>query len=147
MKRVIIPPVFVLLSLILIVFFWIIFPEYNVIPSPFNFIGILISFSGFVLMGKTRDLFKKYQTTLDIEKSSYMITEGVFSKTRNPMYVGMFLFLIGISICFMNLFSMIIPLLFLFCIQQIFIPKEEMLMKETFGEEYEVYRKKVKRWI
>jgi protein-S-isoprenylcysteine O-methyltransferase Ste14 len=147
MKKLFIPPVFVLISLILIIGFCFFLSEYNIIPFPFNFAGILIALPGFALMGKSRDLFKKRQTTLFIEKSASLVTEGVFSKTRNPMYIGMTLLLFGISICFMNIFSMIVPFVFIITIRFTFVPIEEKMMLETFGEEYLDYKAKVRRWF
>jgi len=98
-------------------------------------------------MGKARELFKKHETTLKIKTSSSMITEGVFSKTRNPMYVGFSLLLIGVSICFMNLFSMICPFVFILFMNVTFIPIEEKLMVQQFGNEYLDYKSKVRRWF
>lgn len=98
-------------------------------------------------MGKARDLFGKHQTTLTMAKSSFLIKDGVFSKTRNPMYCGMFLLLLGIGICFRNVFSILAPLVFLFIIALFFVPKEEQLLLESFGQEYLDYRKTVKRWF
>lgn len=147
MKRLFIPPVFVLISVLLIVLFYFLYPNYNIIRFPFNLIGIFISFGGFVIMGKARELFKKHETTLKIKTSSSMITEGVFSKTRNPMYVGFSLLLIGVSICFMNLFSMICPFVFILFMNVTFIPIEEKLMVQQFGNEYLDYKSKVRRWF
>jgi len=98
-------------------------------------------------MGKSRDLFQKHQTTLSIERSSVLIQDGVFSKTRNPMYIGMFLLLLGIGICFRNLFSILIPFIFLVLIHFVFVLKEERLMFDEFGQAYLDYKAKVKRWI
>lgn len=147
MKKIIIPPVFVLLSLILIVLFYIFVPQYNIIPYPFNFLGIAVSFGGIVIMGKARDLFKQHATTLAIEPSSFLIKDGIFSKTRNPMYIGFFLLLLGIAICFMNAFSLCCPFGFFISMQLIFIPKEEKLMMSVFGQAYLDYKKQVRRWI
>ena len=147
MKILFIPPVFVFISLLLIILFYFLIPKYNWIPFPFNLGGIIIAFSGFVIMGKTRDLFDKYKTTLGFDKSSHLITKGIFSKTRNPMYVGMFLFLFGISICFMNVFSILTSIGFFLSVWVYFIPKEEKLLSEEFGEEYIDYKEKVKKWI
>lgn len=147
MKNLLIPPVLVILSLILIILFYIITPEYNWLPFPYNLAGIAIILPGFILMGNTRDLFKKYNTTLDFEKSSHLVTEGVFSKTRNPMYIGMFLLLLGVAICFRNIFSFLVPFGFLLIIRLLFIPKEEKLMVSAFGQEYLEYKKKVGRWV
>ena len=105
MKKLFIPPAILIFYLFLIIIFFFLIPEYNLIPFPYNLSGIIVAFAGFVLMGKSRDLFRKYKTTLAFEKSTYLITEGVFSKTRNPMYAGMFILLFGLGISFMNAFS------------------------------------------
>jgi protein-S-isoprenylcysteine O-methyltransferase Ste14 len=147
MKRFLIPPTFVFLSITAIILFYFFIPSFNIIPFPFNFGGLIIMFCGFALMGITRKLFKKHQTNLSIETSSAMITEGPYAKTRNPMYIGMFLILIGIAVCFMNLFSIIMPFGFILTIHFVFIPAEEYLMLEAFGEDYNAYKARVKRWI
>ena len=122
MKKLFIPPVFVLFSLILIVMFYFFASGLNIIFFPFNLTGIIIAFGGFVLMDKARDLFKKYNTTLDFETTVHLIDEGVFSKSRNPMYVGMFLLLLGISVCFENIISICIPFVFIILVGIYFIP-------------------------
>ena len=147
MKKLLIPPVFVFISILFIVLFYFLTPIYNWIIFPYNLGGIIIAFSGFVIMGKTRDLFDKYKTTLGFDRSSHMITEGIFSITRNPMYLGMFLFLFGISICFMNIFSILTSIVFIISIRICFIPKEEKLLSEEFGDVYLTYMEKVRRWI
>lgn len=98
-------------------------------------------------MGKSRDLFRKHQATLAIRESSAMISEGVFSKTRNPMYLGFFLLLLGISVCFRNFFSILVALGYAVLMQFVFIPKEEKLMSEKFGAQYLDYKRKVRRWL
>jgi protein-S-isoprenylcysteine O-methyltransferase Ste14 len=147
MNKLFIPPLFLLISLILIVLLYYLVPLLNVIPFPYNLGGLFIAFSGFACMGITRLLFRKHQTTLFIEKSSCMITEGVFGKTRNPMYIGMFMILLGFSVCSMNLLSMAVPFVFISVMQIMFIPVEEKLMLKTFGQDYINYKKKVRRWI
>ncbi|PKN05072.1 MAG: hypothetical protein CVU74_03650 [Deltaproteobacteria bacterium HGW-Deltaproteobacteria-9] len=147
MKKILIPPVFLLFGFILIALFYCFVPPLNVIPSPYNLGGLVIAFPGFACMGITSLLFKKHRTTLFIAKSSCMITEGIFGKTRNPMYVGMFLALLGFSLCSMNVLSLTIPFVFIALINKMFIPVEEKLMLKTFGQDYVNYRNKVRRWI
>lgn len=147
MKNILIPPVFVAISLILIIIFYLTLPRLNFIPFPYNISGVIILITGFAIMGKAHDLFKKYKTTLYFNESSHLITDGIFSKSRNPMYIGMFLFLLGTAVCFMNLFSLITPFIFLTAVNLIFIKKEEKMMAEKFGDEYLRYKSRVKRWI
>lgn len=147
MKNLFIPPTLIAYSILIMIALYLYVPQYNLIAFPYNLIGILIAFSGFILMGKARDLFKKYQTTLKIEKSKFMITEGVFSKTRNPMYTGMTLLVSGFSVFSTNILALILPLLFMTTVRLFFIRREEQLMFETFGKEYLEYKSKVRRWI
>jgi protein-S-isoprenylcysteine O-methyltransferase Ste14 len=122
-------------------------PQFNMVVFPYNLIGILIAFSGFYFMGQARDLFRKYKTTVKIEKSNHLITEGVFSKTRNPMYIGMSILILGFSIVSTNIISFLLPFVFVIMVRLIFIRKEESMMFESFGEDYLEYKKKVGRWI
>lgn len=147
MNKLLIPPVFLTLSFSIIIAAFLLFPEYNVIKFPFNLAGIIISFSGFVIMGKARDLFKKRNTTLDIKISSALIEEGIFNRTRNPMYAGMVLFLLGLAFCFKNILGFCAPILFFSLLSMYFIPKEEKLLEKKFGEDYLNYKKRVRMWL
>lgn len=123
------------------------FPMFTIIPYPYDLAGIIIAFMGFIIMGKSWELFKKHQLALSYVKPSILITEGVYSKTRNPMYIGMFTLLLGFGISLGNMFTIVEPLLFLVIVNLYHIPKEEDLMKATFGETYLNYCHCVKRWI
>lgn len=147
MKRFLIPPVFALTSIVLIALFYFLIPDYNWIPFPINLSGVVISLIGFIIMRKVRNLFNKFKTTLKYNESSHLVTEGIFSKSRNPMYIGMFLFLLGIGICFMNLFSILTPVAFILAIHFICIPREEKMIFDSFGQIYLDYKSKVRRWI
>lgn len=147
MKKLFIPPVFAVLAFLLIILFYFFLPHYNLIPFPVNLLGLAVSFAGFVIMGKSRDLFNKYKTTLDIAEPSFMITEGIFSRTRNPMYAGFFLLLLGFAICFRNLFSLFSAFGFLTVMHFVFIPREEKLMYSRFGKQYDDYKRNVRKWF
>ncbi len=146
-KELINPMFFVFISALLIIVFYFTLPEYDLIPYPYNLIGILIALFGFSIMGKTRKLFSKHKTPIMIKESSVLMKEGTFSWTRNPMYFGMFVLLCGFGMCFRNLFSIITPFLFILIVAMIYVPREEKILHDVFGEEYEEYRKKVRRWI
>lgn len=147
MKKLLIPPVFFAISLAAITACYFLFYGLNVIPFPFNLLGILFTFAGFVLAGKVHDLFNKHKTTLGMDKSDHLIDEGIFKRTRNPMYIGMFLFLFGISFCMGNLISIGLSILFIIFIAIVIIPSEEKLLTETFGKQYLDYKEKTRRWI
>lgn len=147
LKKLLIPPVFLVTSVILIVlchFFW---EQYNLIPHPFNIIGTVLQLAGLVLIGKTGDLFKKYNTTLFYNKSTHLIEEGLFKWSRNPMYVGIFLLVLGFTIIFRNVVSLVVPILFFLVIRYYSIPIEEKMMEETFGEKYLAYKARTRVFI
>ena len=79
--------------------------------------------------------------------SNYLIREGVFTHTRNPMYLGMSILILGLSIFSTNVFALLLPVIFVLLVDHIFISREEKLLTEAFGEEYSSYKKSVKRWI
>ena len=147
MKNLYIPPTLIAYSILFMTILHFYLPQFNLIRFPYNLIGILIAFSGFILMGKSRDLFKKHQTTLKIEKSNHLINEGIFSKTRNPMYMGMTILIFGFSIFSTNIIALFLPFIFMTIVRLIFIKKEEQLMFDAFGQDYLEYKKKVRRWI
>ena len=147
MKKLLIPPFFILICILLTILCCITLPKYNLFLFPYNIVGVIILLAGFSIMGKTHSYFKKYKTTLFLKQSNYLITEGIFSKTRNPMYIGMSLVLLGISVCSGNLISLISPVLFIILVSILIIPKEEKMLEEVFGKEYQRYKLNVKRWI
>ena len=147
MKKLFIPPKLIVYSILIMVILYFFVPKFNLIAFPYNLLGILIAFSGFMLMGKARYLFTKHQTTVKIEKSNNMINEGVFSKTRNPMYLGMTILILGLSTFSTNAFALLLPLFFMIIVRLKFIKQEEKLMLDTFGDNYKEYKKEVRRWI
>jgi protein-S-isoprenylcysteine O-methyltransferase Ste14 len=94
--------------------------------------------------------FQKNQTAvnpLKPESASCLVTSGVFKYTRNPMYLAMLFVLIGISINKSIFGGMIFAPLFVLYITVFQILPEEEAMTKLFGEEFEHYKNKVRRWL
>ncbi|MBN2426015.1 MAG: isoprenylcysteine carboxylmethyltransferase family protein [Calditrichaceae bacterium] len=147
MKNIFIPPVLFMVSLVLIAASFFVLPAFNLIPFPYNLAGLLLIWAGIVLNGKVVDLCKKYNTPHDFCRTTVLIEEGVFTKSRNPMYIGMFLFLLGLAVCFMNLAAVIFSYLFLFIVRIAFITMEEKKLEQEIGQSYLEYKVRVKRWF
>lgn len=142
-----IPPTYFLLGIVLISILFFIFPGMNLIPFPINWFGlVLILFGGYLNIHSFK-LFKKHNTSFKYDKSTFVINEGPFLYSRNPMYLGMFSTLIGLSICFGNILSLMIPLLFYIIMQVMFIPYEEKKIEEELGADYLDYKKRVRKWL
>ena len=75
------------------------------------------------------------------------MTSGVFQFTRNPMYLGMTLILFGVSVCVGSMTAFVSPVAFFFISERRFIPPEEVVMENLFGENYLEYKRRVRRWV
>jgi protein-S-isoprenylcysteine O-methyltransferase Ste14 len=80
-------------------------------------------------------------------KTSALVTGGIYRLSRNPMYVGLFLFLMAWAIQLSMLWPFIGPVLFVIYINRFQITPEERVMESKFGDEYSVYKNKVRRWL
>ena len=80
-------------------------------------------------------------------KPSALMTSGVFRVTRNPMYLGMTLILFGVSICVGSVSAFVSPAFFYLISERYFIPPEEAVMENVFGEKYLEYKRRVRRWV
>ena len=95
-------------------------------------------------------LFKKDKTTvnpINPEETTTLITTGIFSITRNPMYLGLFFVISSTVLFFGSWFGIIILIFFVWYINKFQIIPEEEAMEKLFGNKYNEYRKNVRRWI
>jgi protein-S-isoprenylcysteine O-methyltransferase Ste14 len=94
--------------------------------------------------------FRKAKTTVDPlhpGKASAIVDSGIFAYTRNPMYLGMSLVLLGVCFHLAELTAFLILALFIRFISRYQIQPEERILLEKFGEPYQAYLDKVPRWI
>ncbi len=80
-------------------------------------------------------------------KPKVLIKNGVFSLSRNPVYLALVLSEFGLGFVF-NTFWLLISAVVLWIVLDIVIVQaEEKVIKRTFNEEYESYKKKTRRWL
>ena len=144
----IVPPVYFLIYIILIITFHFLFMKFNIINFPYNLLGLLFFIFGLVLNSISMNLFKKEDTPEELEnKPNVLVIRGAYKYSRNPMYLGGLISLIGLAIISQNILSFIIPILYIITINIIFIQYEEKILEQLFGNEYLEYKHKVRRWI
>ena len=115
---------------------------------PLIIIGLGFIGLGFLLAFNSIARFLRAKTgVVPFSESTTLITEGFYKYTRNPMYVGMNSFLLGLLVILNNPINLTFLVVFFFIVRNLFVIKEEMQMKETFGEEYLLYKDKVRRWL
>lgn len=94
--------------------------------------------------------FRKFKTTvnpINPDKASLIVASGIFSKTRNPMYLGMILLLSGWAILNTSLLGFLLVFGFWAFITRFQIIPEERALSAKFGQGYLDYLSKVRRWI
>ena len=75
-----------------------------------------------------------------------IITSGPYRYTRNPMYLGHLIFLIGLAVTFWSWFGLILLVLRALWFHRR-VRHDETRLQALFGSEYVTYRASVKRWI
>lgn len=122
--------------------------EYKIIYPSWSFLGIVFIVFGIVINIITINLFNKFDTTSKHhETPNSFIVHGPFKFTRNPIYLGMFFVLLGVFFLTRTLFSLIMSLFFIYVMNELFIKKEEEIMKKYFGDKFNYYKSKVRRWF
>jgi len=127
------------------------------LPIPFPYtrlmpfiiaMGVILALAGVILVVLTRREFAKYAQPTDPGFATQkIITTGVFSLSRNPLYLGGVLFLFGAALAFKLSWALILLIpAFVACHIFLIMPEEKYLVAK-FGEQYIEYHKQVYRWI
>ena len=94
--------------------------------------------------------FRRARTTVNPlapQRASALVQTGVFGITRNPMYLGMLMVLIGWAAYLGNAASLAVLPLFVGVLNTLQIQPEERILRERFGEHFTRYAARVRRWV
>jgi protein-S-isoprenylcysteine O-methyltransferase Ste14 len=142
------PPTYLLIAILSMVVFHFLLPAVNLIPLPWNIIGILPLALGIAINVIADSAFRKVGTTVKPStESSALITKGVFRVSRNPMYLGFVFGLVGVAILLGSLTPWLVIPVFAVWMDRVFIQVEERMLEQKFGQTWLEYKRKVRRWI
>ena len=135
--------IFTAIAIVLTYVFDLKFPLNNALNIVFKMTGILLIASGIYL-----DLSAKLKSKLfkNVEDNK-LITDGVYSIVRNPVYSGALLACTGAECITNNLILLVVPVICWLYMILFLIKTEENWLKELYGQEYVLYCKKVNRCI
>ena len=111
--------------------------------------AVLGTLGGAVALGGVMS-FRRAQTTvnpLKPEASKALVATGVYSFTRNPMYLGMVLALFAWAVYLPSIWSLLGPVLFALYITRFQIVPEERVLDRLFGASFAAYKERVRRWL
>ena len=144
-----IPPPLIVLVLIISIYFS--STKIDLINIPLQQeVSIFILSAGILIFLNPVLQFIKSKTTVNpiqFEEVNKLVISGIFKYSRNPMYLGMLMIILSTSIFYLNIYSILTPLLFILWINKFQIKREEEFLTEKFGDEYLSYKKKTRRWI
>ena len=147
MKKIIYPPFLTLCGLICQAFLDVYLPIMQAMVSPL-WAGSILVVLGLSTVVYTISVFKKQQTDLVPDGNpSILITHGIYKVTRNPIYLGMVLILLGSAFMFGTLTTFFIPPLFMLTVDFVWIRFEERKLESIFGSRYTTYKSSVRKWI
>ncbi len=124
------------------------------IPIPYHvnasiqYIGLAMTFIGFMLGVGAFIEFRKARTTLDPHGSvKSLVTGGIYRITRNPIYLGFLFMVIGFPLNIDSLWGIVAAPFYVMTINRLVIEKEEAYLEKKFGEAYTSYKSRVRRWL
>ena len=110
--------------------------------------AITVAAAGCLLMIRAWWLFRVAGTAIcPTETARKLITADVFRWTRNPMYLGMVLMMIGLALYTGSLFHYAAAIAFFGIVDHSFCPYEEQRLAQTFAADYSRYASKTRRWL
>lgn len=112
-------------------------------PMSFLLAGLALALAG------VKEFITHHTTINPLEprKTSYLVMSGVFQLTRNPMYLGMLIVLLGWGDLLDNFLGFSGALVFFLYMTAFQIKPEEDIMLNKFGEPYRQYCQSVRRWL
>lgn len=111
-------------------------------------VGVALIAAGLALVALARrELGRQGQPTDPGRPTSRLVTTGVFSVSRNPLYLGGICLLVGIALALDLPWVLILLVPAITVAQRVLIAPEERYLAARFGEEYRAYSASVRRWI
>lgn len=117
------------------------------IPSSVH-TGVALSILGFCIMLRAWWLFRAAQTAIcPTATTTSLITDDIYRVTRNPMYLGIVLMLLGLAVSTGGVFFYVAAVCFFAIVDHAFCRYEELRLRQQFGASYVRYAQTVRRWL
>jgi len=148
MFKPLLPPTYLLASLVVMIGLCVFLPVATVLSWPWKVTGIVPVAVGIALNLAAYRAFKRHETTVrPFAVSTSLVREGVFRFSRNPMYLGMLLILIGVALFLGALTPFAVSAVFALLMRYRFVRIEERMLADRFGAQWQRYSARVRRWV
>ncbi|HET6675548.1 MAG TPA: isoprenylcysteine carboxylmethyltransferase family protein [Nitrospiraceae bacterium] len=112
--------------------------------------AIILAIAGAAIIVMGFASFRRAKTTVNPMKpdsASSLVVSGIYDLTRNPMYLGFLVILVGWAFFLSNALGFIFLPLFVLYMNRFQIEPEERALASLFGEAFASYRSRVRRWL
>lgn len=150
MELKIIPVVQVLLAVILMITFSKLWPMFSLNWPAHLMVALLLLVLSVGVGISAIVSFRKHKTTVNPtkpEKSSTVVSSGIYAISRNPMYLAMLIALVSLTYYLQHLMCLPVILIFMSYMTRYQIIPEEQILTKIFGQQYKDYQAKVRRWL
>jgi protein-S-isoprenylcysteine O-methyltransferase Ste14 len=111
-------------------------------------LGVVLVALGLALAGAAMIAFRRARTSpIPVKPTTAIVETGPYRFTRNPMYVGLTLLYLGLTLWVGSLWPLLLLPVALFALQRFVIAREERYLEAKFGDQYLRYKARVRRWI
>jgi protein-S-isoprenylcysteine O-methyltransferase Ste14 len=142
------PPVVALMFIVIAYFLGRFFPLPFSAPAILRYIGLALSFVGFLLGIGAFIEFRKARTTLDPHGSAkQLVTSGIYRFSRNPIYLGFLLMVIGLPLNSGLYWGIVLAPFYVLMMNRLIIQHEESYLARKFGKTFTGYTSRVRRWL
>ena len=119
-----------------------------VVPQALRLVGFGLVVIGILFGGAAFYAFGKAHTTLDPHGSvSTIVSQGIYRFVRNPIYLAFLLMLIGFPLNSGSVWGIVLAPVFVVTMNRWVIEKEEAYLEKKFGDVYNSYKSRVRRWL
>jgi protein-S-isoprenylcysteine O-methyltransferase Ste14 len=142
------PPVVALMFIVIAYFLGRFAPLPFSAPPILHYLGLALAFVGFLLGIGALIEFRAARTTLDPHGSArQLVTSGIYRFTRNPIYLGFLLMVIGLPLNSGLYWGIVLAPFYIFMMNRLIIQHEEAYLEKKFGKAYISYTARVRRWV
>ena len=114
----------------------------------YQLIGLVLTAGGVGLSFFAAAIFQARDTTKNpYGEPTTFVALMPYTFTRNPMYLGLTTALLGLAVFFGSVVMLLAPAVFFSVIDRMVIPREEETLKRVFGQQYDDYQGRVRRWL
>jgi protein-S-isoprenylcysteine O-methyltransferase Ste14 len=142
------PPIVALIFIAIAYFLGRFVPLPFAVPLALRYVGFGLTFVGFLLGIGALNEFRKARTTLDPHGSvKKLVTSGIYRFTRNPIYLGFLLMVIGVPLNFGLYWGIVMAPFYIILMNRLIIEREENYLEKKFKHTYTNYKSQVRRWL